>query len=282
MPELPEAEVCRDQLTRWSGGRTVDDVLVPDPAVIRSKMSSRPSDALPGGEAIVAQFAGQPSGPVVRHGKRLGWTFGPHAILIHLGMTGHWVKRPSGPMTQKSARLGFRFDDVTVWLMDRRRMGCVVAMKAEELDGVMRHRHGPDALDHPLTGPQLAVALRSRKPIKVVMMEQNRVAGIGNIHAAEACFRARIHPATPADDLTAEQWDRLATGILDQMKYTLDFVDPDAETLYVTSGAKNPFSVYKRTGQACARCTSTIVSDDLNGRTTYWCPGCQPRTTATT
>lgn len=131
MPELPEAEVGREQLERWAAGRVVSEVLVPDAAVVRRKLSSRPSDQLPGGDALIARFVGHPSGPVQRHGKRLGWTFGDHAILIHLGMTGHWVRRPAGPMAQASARLGFRFDDDTIWLMDRRRMGCVVVMGAD-------------------------------------------------------------------------------------------------------------------------------------------------------
>lgn len=276
MPELPEAEVCRDQLSRWSEGRTLAEVMLPDAAAIRTKLSSRPSDQRPDGAAVLAQFVGHPSGPVLRHGKRLGWTFGPHALLVHLGMTGHWVKRPAGPAKAKSARLGLRFGDETLWLMDRRRMGCVVAVAGSEIETILRSGQGPDALDAPLSGPQLSVAMRSRKPIKVVLMEQPRLAGMGNIHAAEACHRAQVHPAAPADSLDAGQWERLAEGIVAQLRYTLGFVDPDAETLYVTSGAKNPFAVYKRDGQACGTCGAVVVSDDLNGRTTYWCPRCQP------
>ncbi len=276
MPELPEAEVCREQLERWAAGRAVDEVLVNDTAVIRKKMSSRPSDQLPGGDALLQKLRGESSVGVHRHGKRLGWTFGPHGLLIHLGMTGHWVRRPAGPASQASARLGFRFGDDTLWLVDRRRMGCVVFHTAAGLQSALRDGHGPDALDHPLTGPQLAVALRSRKPVKVVLMEQGRIAGIGNIHAAEACFRAKVHPGTPADGLAPEQWERLASAITAQLAYTLSLAEPDAETIYVTRGAANPFAVYKRDGQPCATCGTTVVSDDLGGRSTYWCPSCQP------
>jgi len=276
MPELPEAEVCREQLERWAGGRTLSEVLVRDAAVVRRKLSSRPSDQLPGGDALLQSFAGHPSDRVVRHGKRLGWAFGPHAILIHLGMTGHWVRRPAGPASQASARLGLRFDDETLWLMDRRRMGCVVVLEEPRLDGALASGHGPDALLRPLAGPQLAVACRSRKPIKVVLMEQNRIAGLGNIHAAEACFRARVNPATPADSLSAEQFAALSTAIAEQLRYTLDLAEPDAETIYVTTGSKNPFAVYKRDGQPCGTCATPVVSDDLGGRNTFWCPGCQP------
>ena len=276
MPELPEAEVCREQLQRWTGGRTLSEVLVPDTAVVRKRLSSRPSDELPGGAGRIAQFVGHTSDRVVRHGKRLGWAFGPHAILIHLGMTGHWVRRPAGPAKQASARLGLRFDDEMSWLMDRRRMGCVVVLPEAELDGAMVERQGPDALHDPPTGPKLAAALRSRRPIKVILMEQGRIAGLGNIHAAEACFRAGVHPASPADSLTSQQFAQLSVAIADQLRYTLDLVDPDAETLYVTSGADNPFAVYKRSGQPCGTCETEIASDDLGGRTTFWCPACQP------
>lgn len=277
MPELPEAEVCRDQLSRWSAGRMLDEVILADPAVIRKHMSSRPSDQRPDGAAVLSKFEGHPAGEVQRHGKRLGWVFGPQSMLIHLGMTGHWVKRPAGPSSAKSARLGLRFGDDTLWLMARRRMACVVPTEASTLDRLLVGRQGPDALDSPLTGAQLAVALRSRRPVKVLLMEQDRIAGLGNIHAAEACYRAGIHPATPADSLDATQWERLAEGITAQLTYTLGLVDPDAETLYVTSGAANPFAVYKRDGQPCANCGAVVASNELNGRMTYWCPRCQAR-----
>ncbi|MEO0602649.1 MAG: DNA-formamidopyrimidine glycosylase family protein [Myxococcota bacterium] len=276
MPELPETEVCREQLERWAAGRALDEVLVRDAAVVRKKMSSRPSDQLPGGDVLLQKLVGNPSESVQRHGKRLGWRFGAHGILIHLGMTGHWVRRPSGRQDKASARLGLRFGDETLWMMDRRRMGCVVFLEAEDLDATLRKGHGPDALDRPLTGAQLAVAMRSRKPIKVVLMEQNRIAGIGNIHASEACFRAGVDPNTPADAVSPEHFDRLASGIVDQLTYTLGLADPDAETLYVTKGSDNPFAVYKRDGLPCRTCGTSIVSGDLNGRMTFWCPTCQP------
>ncbi|MEM6931907.1 MAG: DNA-formamidopyrimidine glycosylase family protein [Myxococcota bacterium] len=276
MPELPETEVCREQLERWAAGRVLDEVLVRDAAVVRKKMSSRPSDQLPGGDVLLQKLVGNPSESVQRHGKRLGWRFGPHGVLVHLGMTGHWVRRPSGPQDKPSARLGLRFGGETLWMMDRRRMGCVVFLQAEDLGATLRKGHGPDALDRPLTGAQLAVAMRSRKPIKVVLMEQNRLAGIGNIHASEACFRGGVHPATSADAVSPERFDRLATGIVDQLSYTLGLADPDAETIYVTRGADNPFAVYKRDGLPCRTCGTPIESGDLNGRTTYWCPTCQP------
>ncbi len=219
---------------------------------------------------------GRVAGSPVRHGKRLGWPFGGDGILIHLGMTGRWVRRPEGDEPPRNTRIGLVFGDEVLWMVDTRRFACVVPIALDAMDLAMRQGHGPDALLEPMSGADLAAAFRTKRPIKVVLMEQKRIAGLGNIHAAEACFRAGIWPKRPANELSAEAWRLLAQGIVAQLQGTIDDIDVAAETVYVSEGGDNPFSVYKRTGKPCLRCSTVVVSEELGGRTTYWCPSCQP------
>ncbi|MEQ1567017.1 MAG: DNA-formamidopyrimidine glycosylase family protein [Myxococcota bacterium] len=275
MPELPEVEVCRRQLTRWTAGRTLLDVAVRDPAVVRGTLSTRPSDKLPDGETQVRALVGATSTAVSRYGKRLGWTFGDRALVAHLGMTGHWVWRAPGDEPPPSTRIGLTFDTGTAWYVDGRRFGCVVPLDAADLDATLRAGCGPDALAEPLDPDTLRARVSSRKPVKVALMEQDRLAGLGNIHAAEALFRARVSPRLRADALTADQWAALAAAIVAQLQGAVDAEDSD-ELVYVNLGGPNPFAVYGRAGEPCPVCGTPIATDEQGGRTTYLCPTCQP------
>lgn len=276
MPELPEVEVCRRQLTRWATGRTLDAVVVVDRAVVRGTLSTKPSDALPDGtarlEALVGLTAGEPS----RYGKRLGWAFGDAGLLCHLGMTGHWVRRPASDGAPDLARLGLVFGDDTVWYLDGRRFGCVVPVEAREIDERLRANTGPDAVLDPLGPEELQARVTSKKALKVALMDQDRLAGLGNIHASEACFRAKISPRRPANGLSTAEWARLAAAITDQLTYAIDAESATEDMLYVNLGGPNPFAVYKKAGEPCPRCRAPIVAEDHAGRTTYWCERCQP------
>lgn len=276
MPELPEAEMCRRQLASWAEGQTLTGVRVIDEAVVRHKVSTRPSDKLEGGVGVLEGWVGRTAGAPVRHGKRLGWSFGDDGLLIHLGMTGRWVRRPASDPHPRNTRIGLVFGDEVLWMIDTRRFACVVPIPLDDLDLAMRQGHGPDALLEPMGGSDLAAAFRTKRPIKVVLMEQKRIAGLGNIHAAEACFRAGVSPGRPANALSADEWDKLASGIVAQLQGTIDDIDLSKETVYVSEGGENPFSVYKRTGQPCPSCGTVVVSEEMGGRTTYWCPSCQP------
>ncbi|MBX2798263.1 MAG: hypothetical protein KTR31_11355 [Myxococcales bacterium] len=275
MPELPEAEICRRQLRAWARERPLATVRVLDPAVVRHKLSSRPSDAWPEGVRRVEGWVGRPAGDTARHGKRIAWSFGGDAVLLHLGMTGRWIRRPEAEAPPSVARIGLGFGDEVLWMLDTRRFACLVPLPADELSLALRGKQGPDALEEPLDGPGLAAAMRSKRPVKVLLMEQGRLAGLGNIHAAEACFRAKVSPMRAADSLSDEEWASLATAIVAQLRDTLAGVDATEEMSYVSEGGANPFAVYKRTGKPCPSCGTAIASREQGGRTTYWCPSCQ-------
>lgn len=275
MPELPEVEVARCNLTRWSEGRRIVGLRPTDGLAVRPSLST--SSATASDEALARLAAGcvGPAGEVLRRGKRLGWRLGGTGALVHLGMTGKWVRRASGEVPSHG-RLGFDLDDgQTLWFVDPRRFGCI-APCGGDLGAAVGVGLGPDALEQPLDGPGLAAAMGGRGLIKVRLLDQTRLAGLGNIHAAEALFRAGIDPRRSAESLGPADWERLASAIVGQLRAAVDGFAAE-EVTYLSEGASDDdFFVYGREGQACRACGAEIVRAVLGGRSTCWCPGCQP------
>lgn len=274
MPELPEVEVARVNLMRWSRGQRVDEVRVLDPLAVRPKLSTRPSD---GGDEGLRGASGHAQDPV-RRGKRIGWAFGDVALLMHLGMTGKLLRRPAAEAPPRHARVGFRVGEWAVWFVDARRFGCVVPVDPARLVTRLSEGLGPDATDAWWTAERLAAALAGRRALKVALLDQRRIAGLGNIHAAEALFRAGVHPHATAQRLAHADWERLLRAIQEQLREALSITQAE-EVVYLTDGLSNPFQVYGRLGQPCLRCGAPIVGDRAGGRATTWCPRCQPAPT---
>ncbi len=267
MPELPEVEFCRRTLERWTRDRRVQDVIVRDPRSIRARRADRPTAGLPDGEArLRAVVAGAPGIPT-RHGKRLLWPFGTGALLLHLGMTGKWSRGAEPP----HSKVGLSLDDgSTLWFSDPRLLGGVVPTTTVDGEEQLHEGLGPDAWNEPF--PQV----RGRRPIKVALLDQSVVAGLGNLHAAEALWRAGIHPERPADTLDGPTQVRLAAGVRTQLETVLGwFADEDHITYVEERGAPNPFPLYQRGGEPCPRCGAPIGKITQAGRTTWWCAGCQ-------
>lgn len=272
MPELPEVEICRRQLRRWSQGAVLRDVLLCDPAAVRKTLSTRPSDAVEDAANRLAPLIGRAPQPPIRHGKRLGWAFGDIGLGIHLGMTGQWIR---GDNEQpRSGRVGLRFDHVVLWFVDQRRFGGLTIRPTNELPDLLSSGHGPDALDAPCAGPQLAEIFTGRRAIKVALLDQSKITGLGNIHAAEALWRAGIHPGLACNALSTDQWRRLSKAIPDQLQFAVDAQDGD-EIAYITAGGPNPFAVYGREKKECPKCNAEIQKISQSGRSTFLCPSCQ-------
>jgi formamidopyrimidine-DNA glycosylase len=273
MPELPEVEAHRRRLERWGAGRRIRRVDVRDRAAIRRGTSTRPSDADPEGADRLAGLTDVVMGPVARHGKRLGFTAGDVGVLAHLGMTGRFVWRDAATA---AARIVLHFDDGAVSFEDTRRFGAWAVVDPRELPVRLAAGHGPDALITPLDGPALADRLGGARALHPALLDQARVAGIGNIHAAEALWRARIAPDRAAATLSASDWARLASEVLAQLRENVDALGDEGDVAYLSQGAENPFAVYGRAGAPCPRCGARIVRNALGGRSVYACPACQP------
>lgn len=284
MPELPEVELHARRLRRWLVGRVVERVQVEDAGAIRPRPSTRPSEAMPDGPARLQRLPGARVEAVLRRGKRLGMRLTEAVgtdLLLHLGMTGRWVRRSTaeaGP--PRHARLGLAAGGRWHWFVDARRFGCVVPMAPTELRSALERGLGPDALE-PLGGSELAARVcrgRGRAAVKVALMDQSRLAGLGNIHVVEVLFQSGVHPARPVGELSASEWERLAELIPRHLRAALAEQPGDGDVAYLTEGEiDNPFAVYARAGQPCPHCGEEIERARQSGRSTFWCPGCQPR-----
>ena len=118
---------------------------------------------------------------------------------------------------------------------------------------------------------------RTRRSMKEALMDQRTLAGLGNIQVSESLYRARIDPQRPALSLTRAETERLASAIGDSLRATLDDEDSPEPITYVEEGGENVFLVYDRAGEPCGNCGTAIRRIVQGGRSTYYCPHCQPR-----
>ena len=272
MPELPEVETAARNLRRWTAGRKVVEVVLLDRSAVRRGLSTSARDADPDGALVLEGAHGEVV--VLRRGKRLGLLIGGTPFLAHLGMTGRFVRQDEPP---RHARVELVLDDGSpIFFADARRFGGFATVSGS-LEDAVGAGLGPDALDTPLDGPSLRQALDARGPLKPLLMDQARIAGLGNIHAAEALWWARLSPFAPGRSLTVESAAALAAAITRQLAFALDEVAGE-EVTYLSDGAHvaNPFQVYGREGRPCAACGTAVLRDVQAGRSTFWCPTCQP------
>ena len=273
MPELPEAEANRENLTNWLAGERLLEVAVPDPLTRRGQSENSIREAAE--SRVVAA--------VRRRGKflRIEFDNGGASLLSHLGMSGKWALRRAGDADPPAVRAALRVaGGRRVLFSDKRRFGHFsVCLPADE---ERLARLGPEPLGPAFTGKRLAALLRaSRRPVKSLLMDQDRIAGIGNIQAAEALWRAGIHPARNA----AELGDREAARLHRAIRWTLRRSIRSTRTpeiLYLSDGEAGRqstsarFFVYGRVGGACPRCRrSEIARIPIAGRSSFYCPGCQ-------
>jgi formamidopyrimidine-DNA glycosylase len=278
VPELPEVEFCRRALTRWTSGRQVVAVEVLDPRVVRHRRTDAPSAGRADGADALARTCVEHGPPraVERHGKRMLWPFGDTpdapALLLHLGMTGKWTREAPRLPAPRHTKVRLTLDDGSrVSFVDPRLLGGIVPTTLAEGRVTLREGLGPDALGTPLP------PLTGRRPVKVALMDQALVAGLGNVQVMESLWRAGIHPETPCGALDPAQHARLDSAVQATLRRTLEDLGNGDEVTYVEESlAANPFLIYRRAGTPCPVCGTPIARMVQAGRGTYWCPGCQP------
>jgi formamidopyrimidine-DNA glycosylase len=212
-----------------------------------------------------------------RRGKYLIWNLGKRGrVVAHLGMTGKFVFREGGEPPPRSARAVFSLArGAYLWFVDARRLGSL-RLWDEKVEAKLS-RMGPEPLESTFTPVRLKQLLTgARRPIKTFLMDQHRVAGLGNIHTAEALFRARIHPARQAADLSREEVVRLHRSIRATLSETLRRERSDEIPYLQERDVENEFIVYGREGEPCRRCRMPIERLLQAGRSSYFCPRCQP------
>ncbi|HVT07290.1 MAG TPA: DNA-formamidopyrimidine glycosylase family protein [Polyangia bacterium] len=286
MPELPEVEVAARNLRRWGVGHRVRSTAA-DP---RAARIFRPAAA-----RVLAQLRGARVDEVRRIGKNLLLTLKPAkrgraaaqplGVWSHLGMTGKWVRRRDDDPAPASRRLSLSLDDGSrLDYVDMRMFGrfrLVPGARFEDVPDLAAL--GPDPLADGVDPKRLFERLqRLRLPIKVALLDQTVLAGVGNIQASESLYRAKIDPRRPARSLSRPEVKRLAAGIRASIAFTLKSFGKagadgdDADIAYVEENAPNPFLVYGRAGERCPRFKhADIVRIVQAQRGTYFCPKCQ-------
>ncbi len=282
MPELPEVETIKNELAPAVIGRCLARVAVYDAKAIRQ----------PSVEEFERQLAGRTVASLGRRGKYL--IFGLTApfpgclqaasldpevsLIVHLKLTGALLM--NAPTTRKYGKVLFEFDDGSRLLfIDPRRFGRMwLVADPASITGKL----GPEPLTPDFTIETLARRLHGRQaPIKAVLLDQNFIAGVGNMYADEALFAARIHPEQAAGDLTRGQISRLHAAILSVLSAaiankgasTRDYIRPDGQL----GTAHFSFNVAHRRGELCPVCRRPIRRIVVRNRGTYFCSHCQRR-----
>jgi formamidopyrimidine-DNA glycosylase len=250
-----------------------------------SKRIFRPATASAMDALVGASFHG-----VRRVGKNILMTLetrsGPAGLWSHLGLTGKWVHRAAGAPEPPFARVAIELDDRS-WLyyVDTRifgRLRVVPGAAFEEIPEISAL--GPDPLVDGIDARALhAKLVKIGKPIKVAIMDQALLPGIGNIQAIEGLHRAAIDPRRPAKSLSQAEVNHLRKGLLDSIEFTLaSFAEDGADggasdiTYVEERRSPNPFLIYGRKGEPCPRCKKGVITRIVQAqRATYFCPNCQ-------
>jgi formamidopyrimidine-DNA glycosylase len=306
VPELPEVEtVCR-QLEPELEGRRIERLEVYD------ARWTRPASP----EEVEAEVAGRTIESLGRRGKYLLLGLngkkglggnglegkksleGTKTLVMHLRMTGNLVLvegaeklDPSEGMrlyegerstSERHLRARFELEDGReLWFTDPRRFG--EAFLVDDAGLASRfERLGVEPFSEEFT-PELLGELAAGRtaPLKSFLLDQSRIAGVGNIYADEALFRARLHPLSPAGSMRAEHHEALREGVVQALQAGIDGGGASIDDFRDGRGEKGSmqkeFLVHTREGEPCPRCGETIVRIVVSGRSTYFCPACQAR-----
>lgn len=244
-------------------------------AKIRAFRALRPRVTHPQHPAEVEEAAGHSIRAIERRGKHIVVRLdGGLSLDVHLKMSGNLTVIPDARMHSDRVRALFTLADGRgLVLEDRRLLGYVHLFTDEQLEEKLAGI-GVDPLSRAFTPSFLADAAKpSKKPVKIFLMDQKPVAGLGNIYSAESLFRARIHPAKPTGRLSPAKITKLHTAIREVLKEAI----PAAVKSYRDPGAHDGmrFRVYDREGQPCVVCGRAIRRITQAGRSTYFCPFCQ-------
>lgn len=275
MPELPEVETVRQALEPHLRGARIQDLWTSGlPLRLARALDVRGLRAASVGKRVAA---------VRRIGKYLLVDLrGGHTVVVHLGMTGQLRVAPSNARREAHTHVVWTLDKGRdLRFVDPRRFGFVAAVR-EPAEMPELAILGVDPLGPGLTVDHLyELAHRTRRAVKVFLLDQRRIAGIGNIYASEALFVAGIHPATPANRLSRPRVETLRVGIVTVLERGLrnrgttlrDYRDADG----VAGENQHALAVYGREGKACLRCAGRIRRLTHEARGTFYCSGCQTR-----
>lgn len=264
MPELPEVETIVRRLNPRLTGRRISHLELLWPRTLHGDL-----------EAVNTAIQNQPVNVVKRRGKYIRLCLQGMQLTIHLRMSGR-VVFDCGHENPSHVRARIHFVDAEcLSLVDARKFARIQLWTPGQ---PFLPRLGPEPLSS-ITVRKGLDALVSHRPIKAVLLDQHVLAGIGNIYADESLFLARIHPLTPACELTPKQKTRLAEAVPRVLEAAIgglgttlnDYRDPN----HRPGVFQHQLQAYQRTGQPCFTCGTSIVRIVVGQRGTHFCPKCQ-------
>lgn len=273
MPEMPEVETIRRTLVDKLVGRTIKDIDIALPRLIK----------WPSAGEFKAIVIGKKITDLKRRGKYLILSLEDNTVIvIHLRMTGKFYYTPIGSQHDRFARILFTLDNGDILqYADSRTLGTLYAMPTEELWRITGlSKMGPEPLSEEFTLSYLKTGLKKRKGIiKALLLNQHFVGGLGNIYVDECLAIAGIHPARRSDSLTDEETNRLFHAI---NKVIADGIEHGGTTFrdYRDGTGKSGthqfhLRVYGRKSLPCLKCGTAIEKNETAGRGTHYCPKCQ-------
>jgi formamidopyrimidine-DNA glycosylase len=273
MPELPEVETIRRQLAPQLEGRTIAAIEILD---------ARWTRPMPP-QLVEQRLLGAQVKRVSRAGKYLIWSLSEDQyLLMHLRMTGTLLFDPVADPPHTRVRLELD-DSGRLAYVDPRRFGTGHLLNgAAERDAYLAARLGVEPLTPGFTAQHLRRLAGGRTaPVKAFVLDQRRIAGVGNIYADEALFRARVHPLRPAGRLTLADWEGVRQGIEEALREGIDARGASIDDFRHLDGARGSFQdrflVHRRGGQPCPRCGTPVRKIVVGGRGTYVCERCQKK-----
>ena len=268
MPELPEVETIKNEISEKIIGRHIKEVVI-----LWDKTVKVPSAA-----EFIAKVTGRKIRDVNRRGKYLLISLNmADTLIMHMKMTGSLLLT-SDENPPLYTRAVLKLDDGTnIYFRDPRKFGRMWLV--EDIEDVVGGL-GPEALSRDLTAKRLGELLAKRKaPLKALLCDQTVIAGVGNLYADEALFEAKIHPLRTGDSLTADEVKRLQAAIRQVLLAGIKNKGASIVNYYRPDGSKgtahSEFRVARRKGQRCVACGTPIERMVVRGRGTYYCPKCQ-------
>ncbi|MFJ8529895.1 DNA-formamidopyrimidine glycosylase [Bacillus sp. NPDC094106] len=275
MPELPEVENVRRTLENLVTGKTIKDVIVTYPKLVK-----RPDDA----ELFKEMLRGETIERIERRGKFLLLYVTKYVIVSHLRMEGKYLLHKGDEPVDKHTHVRFQFTDGTeLHYKDVRKFGTMhLFKKGEEFEQMPLADLGPEPFDVELTPGYLQERLqKTNRKIKVVLLDQRLLVGLGNIYVDEVLFRSGIYPEREASSLTKAEIEKIHEATVTTLREAVERGGSTIRTYINSQGQIGSFqellNVYGRKGEPCVTCGTVIEKTVVGGRGTHYCPTCQPR-----
>lgn len=275
MPELPEVETIRQTLKRFVLGKTIEDVQIDWPNIIKHPQ---------GPESFRQEVSGQTIQDIGRKGKYLMFELDDNILVSHLRMEGKYTVEAADEPVKKHTHIMFKFTNgEELRYNDVRKFGTMhLFQKGEELAGEPLKKLGPDPFDEAFTLEYFWQKLKKTdRHIKPVLLDQTIVAGLGNIYVDETLYKAGIHPLKRASKITKKQAAIIREKAIETLEEAVAMGGTTIRSYVNSQGDMGMFQqelfVYGQENEPCKNCGTIIVKSKVGGRGTHVCPACQKK-----